>query len=130
MIFKEFCREFATDEPIQIRSMYPIEFTPVENELIRRAHILSNNIKHKMDVLDRIEISYIEEKLKDKDAVVEILESCYHGEIPGFLPMHLTAILYDCDPEEFNNLSADKQQIIKTLAVYICISAKDKISKK
>lgn len=135
MYFLTFAQQFAPDEIIQIdpktESTYSElidgrgSFDDNEKVLIQRAHVLCNQIVNRMDKLDRTEIYHVESALSDKSAVIDILESHYHGEIPDIVPIYLSRVLYKT---EFNALDQTQQQIIKTLAVYICISAKDKIT--
>lgn len=128
MSFLQYANDFASDDLLHIE---PIdrELTPVENELVRRAHICIRTIKHQRDNFDRISLGYVEEYLHDTKEVSSIMETVYNGDVPDILPLTLASDLYDVDYSGFNDLTSDQQKIIKTLAMYICISAKDTITK-
>lgn len=79
---------------------------------------LVNDIKNKLEFLDRVSIPYIEGKFDKLDNVGKILEFTKHEDIPDELINMLSYKLYDC---HFNQLSNDKRSIIAVLSVYILI---------
>lgn len=119
MIFSKFCKQFAT--PVIVTDDLELSETPSE-DVIKRVNVLCNEImKPKMDILDKIEISFIEARLQDMEHVEDVLEHHYNGDVPDYLLHMLSTNLYG---SEFNQLNLDQQAIIKTLSVYLCISMK------
>ena len=116
MKFLQFCRQIATpvivEEPLDPNST-------VSDDIKSRANVLCDIMKTKMDILDRIEIPFIEARFQDIDHVEDILEKYHNGDVPDYLLKLFSTNLYG---QEFTSLNLDQQAIIKTLSVYICIS--------
>ena len=115
MVFSQFCKRLATNEVIT----ETMNVTDVNDDVKGRAHALCQIMKPKMDILDKIEIGFIEEAFRDMDKVERLLAEYNDGEVPDYLLKTLSATLYG---PEFTSLNPDQQSIIKILGVYICIS--------
>ena len=115
MVFSQFCKRLATNEVIT----ETMNVTDINDDVKGRAHALCQIMKPKMDILDKIEIGFIEEAFRDMDKVERLLAEYNDGEVPDYLLKTLSATLYG---PEFTSLNPDQQSIIKILAVYICIS--------
>jgi hypothetical protein len=113
MIFTDFCKRVASSEAIQ-----QLDVKPVNEALEQRVNVLCEIMEPKMDILNRVEIPFIEEKFMDMDYVAKILSGYNQGDIPDYLLKTLSERLYKT---EFTALNSDRQSIIKTLSVYICI---------
>lgn len=77
------------------------------------------NMKPKMDILDKVNIPYIEKVFDMKPEVIfkYLNESC-DGDIPDGVINVLSTKLY---AKDFNDMSAGEQAIIKVLSVYLMI---------
>lgn len=115
MVFSQFCKRLATNEVIA----ETMNVTDVNDDVKGRAHALCQIMKPKMDILDKIEIGFIEEAFRDMDKVERLLAEYNDGEVPDYLLKTLSKTLYG---PEFTSLNPDQQSIIKILGVYICIS--------
>lgn len=113
MIFTDFCKRVASSEAIK-----QLDVKPVNEALEKRVNVLCEIMEPKMDILNRVEIPFIEEKFMDMDYVTKILSEYNQGDIPDYLLKTLSERLYKT---EFTALNSDRQSIIKTLSVYICI---------
>jgi hypothetical protein len=118
MVFSQFCKRLATNEAITDT----MNVTDVNDDVKGRAHALCQIMKPKMDILDRIEIGFIEEAFRDMDRAEKVLAEYNDGYVPDYLLKTLSETLYG---HEFTSLNADQQSIIKILSAYICISIQD-----
>jgi hypothetical protein len=112
--FKQFCIN-ATNPVIpdidpDAEKEYPEYDTIIEH--------VSDDIKNKMEFLDRVSIPCIEGKFDKLDDIGKILEFMHQEDIPDGLLNTFSYKVFDC---HFNTLSNDKRSIIAVLSVYILI---------
>jgi protoporphyrinogen oxidase len=81
---------------------------------------LVNYVKPKKDILDKVEIPFIEKTFTSKTdkEVREILDKSCQCEIPDGLINTLSSRIY---AKSFNEMSVSEQSIINVLAVYLMI---------
>jgi hypothetical protein len=91
----------------------------VPDILKTRAQVLISIMRTKMEILDRIEIAFVERVFDDMDKAEKLLAEYNHGDIPDYLLKELSEKLYH---RQMKELTDDEQTIIKTLSLYICIS--------
>ena len=113
MIFSAFCKRVSTYDMIT-----QLDVKPVNKELEKRIDVLCEIMEPKMEILDRIEVPFVENKFVDIEYVSKILSTYNQGDIPDYLLKTLSQRLYRT---EFTALNSDRQSIIKTLSAYICI---------
>ena len=122
MKFLQFCQRITTPFIVVENLSNDAEMTP---DVRGRVSVLCHIMKPKMEILDRVEIPFIEALFHDMDVVEDIMEQEYNCNVPDYLLREFSTELYGLD---FASLNADQQAIIKTLSVYICISPfRDKI---
>lgn len=117
MIFDQFCKQIASNE--LLTDPIVCSEDDADDILKERAQALCGIMRLKMNKLDRIEIPFIEENLKDLNRVEQLLSEYNQGEIPDYLLMTFSEKLYGIP---FNELNIDQQSVIKTLSIYICVS--------
>ena len=119
MFFEQFCMNVASDihitEPLNDVSQVP------SYDIQSRVHNLIKQLVYKMDILDHVHVWYVENALSDMTEVEEKLKSFNNGDVPDWVINELSTNLYR---QSFQELNKNQQSIIKTLAVYICISGK------
>lgn len=123
MYFQEFCMRIANPDHITT-PLSPIE--EPSYEIQRLTHVLIVQLVNRMGILDHTHVWHVENafnELESMDRIEEILKERYNGEIPNWVIESLAMNLYRV---RFHELNETQQAIIKTLAVYICISAKGK----
>ena len=114
MIFEQFCKYHATNEQIS-----SIDVKDVDRNVQERAHALCQIMKPKMEILDKVNIPFIENEFnKTPNELYKVLNPTCHGEIPDGLMNVLGQELYQ---KHFNDMSVSEQAIIKVLAVYLMI---------
>jgi len=117
MLFGQFCKQFASNELITE------PFTDAEtasDDIKARAQVLCDIMKPKMDILDKVEVVFIEAALQDPEYVESTLAQYNQGDIPDYLFKKFSETLYQTP---FQELTLEQQSIIKTLSAYICVSA-------
>jgi hypothetical protein len=116
MKFATLCRNLSTGNHLKTVSdtfEYPDQLKDVVDSLV-------HYVRPKRDVLDKVEIPFIEKTFTSKtDAEVrEILEKSCNCEIPDGIINTLSTRIYD---KSFNEMSVGEQSIINVLAVYLMI---------
>lgn len=119
-MFQEFCLSIASGEHLnepgpESSALYAEH----DVDLKQRADALVEIMKNKMGILDRVPIPFIEEAFIDHDRVEMLLKNFRNGDVPDYLLIVFSQRLYG---REFADLTVEQQAIIKTLAMYICIS--------
>ena len=107
--FKQFCINTVTPEHVDI--IPSGIFTPDKMYVN-----IVNSIKPKMEILDRVNIPFIEATFEDMDAVTEILRE--DQDVPDEMLGDLSTKLYG---KEFNTLDNEEQSIIKVIGCYLQI---------
>jgi hypothetical protein len=115
MRFYQKCQYLATQ---MILTTDPDNFD-YPDSLSKNVKTLISNIKPKLDILDKINIPYIENVFDTKPEVLKktLQESC-NCDIPDGLINTLAKGLYSKD---FNTMDISEQAIIKVLSVYLMI---------
>lgn len=113
MKFKEFCLSKATKKPFDLKDT---EVTVPERYKVPTESMITI-MKNKVDILDRINIPFIESAFDD-DYVTILKEKLPDGEVPEWIVRRLTEGLYGKYP---SMLDEAEQAIIKVLTTYICI---------
>ena len=116
MRFATLCRNLSTGNHLTTNpdiTEYPDCLSEVMDSLV-------NYIKPKKDILDKIEIPFIEKTFTSKTdkEVRKILEESCQCEIPDGLINTLSSRIYETS---FNEMSVSEQSIINVLAVYLMI---------
>lgn len=115
--FLAFCKKIATSD--NIVDDIDINDVEVPEKYLDETDNLISSIKPKLNRLDKISISFIQNVFEDIDNVVERLnEDCILGDIPDSIINYLSSNLYG---KTFGELTDDEMSIIKVLACYICI---------
>lgn len=118
MAFLEFCLSKANgdqfDSPFFTEDHDVVSIPPKYEGPTK---VLIKNMKIKRDILDRVNIPYIESAFEgDYKSILD--EKLEDGEIPDPLIEHLADGIYG---DKINNLDYNQRAIIKVLSVYICI---------
>lgn len=114
MKFKQFCINIANPDHIDIPTTSTTSYEPdkmYEN--------IINIMKPKMDILDKINVPFIEATFEDMDEVVTLLEN-NSSDISDGMILRLAENLYE---NHFNNLNDEEQAIIKVIACYLSIQS-------
>ena len=106
MAFLDVCRKLATNEAVTIGT----DEMEVPEHLKTRTDALIESMKPKMDRLDKISISFIE----------NVFDDC-HIEDFGVCTGILNKLSNSLYGKLFDDLVVDEQAIIKVLTGYICI---------
>lgn len=117
MYFQEFCNMVATTE--RIDDDLNVDESVVTDDMKRRAKALCSIMSTKVDIADRIEIPYIESAFQNLSKAETALQLYNDGDVPDYLLKEFSTNLYH---QELKELTDEQQNIIKTLAAYICIS--------
>lgn len=115
--FKKFCLNIASPQHVDIDE----SITEIPDVYQKRLDVLISNMKNKMEIINRISISFIEEAFDDADDTFQVLDSNDNGDIPVGIISKLSKELYH---KSFNTLADDEQAIIKVLACYLSIQLK------
>ena len=112
--FKQFCINITNPD------IPNIETTECDcpDELKQSVKIISNDISHKIDFLDRVSIPYIEARFENLDQIETLLEFMELEDIPDTLLNHVAISTFG---EVFNSLSNVNRSIIVVLTIYILI---------
>lgn len=115
MKFYQKCQYLATQ---MIMTTDPDDFN-YPDSLSKKVKTLITNIKPKLDILDKINIPYIENVFDVKPEILRksLQESC-DCNIPDGLINTIAKELYSKD---FNSMDISEQAIIKVLSVYLMI---------
>ena len=116
MLFGQFCKQFASNELIT-EPFTDSETAP--DDIKARAQVLCDIMMPKMDILDKVEVVFIEAALQDPEYVESTLAQYNQGDIPDYLFKKFSETLYQTP---FQELTLEQQSIIKTLSAYICVS--------
>lgn len=112
--FKQFCVNITNNDIPDISDEMDI--------LIERKSAIDHiggDIKHRVDILDKISIPYVEKKFEDLNSVTESLERSGNTDIPDGIMNNFSKKIFDT---KFNNLESGwKRSIIAVLSVYILI---------
>lgn len=128
MSFQSFCTRMATPDTIPDQLVESDK--PFNDDIATRVNSLCDIMMNKMNILDRVNVSFIESAMEDP-ARVEFLMNRFNmnpedpstaGNVPDDLLIVFSRRLYQ---KEFHQLTAEQQSIIKILSVYICISTQD-----
>lgn len=114
MKFKQFCINIANPDHINIPATSTTSYEPdkmYEN--------IINIMKPKMDILDKINVPFIEATFEEMDEVVTLLEN-NSSDISDGMILRLAENLYE---NHFNNLNDEEQAIIKVIACYLSIQS-------
>jgi hypothetical protein len=115
MKFYQKCQQLATPT---INETDPDDFD-YPDSIDTKLHALISNVKPKLQILDKINIPYIENAFDIKpDVLKEHLEKSCECIIPDGLINTLSKELFNKD---FNNMIVSEQAIIKVLSVYLMI---------
>lgn len=96
-----------------------VDESVVTDDMKRRVKALCSIMSTKVGIADRIEIPYIESAFQNLDKAEAVLQSYNDGDVPDYLLKEFSTNLYH---QELKELTDEQQNIIKTLAAYICIS--------
>lgn len=117
MYFQEFCNMVASTG--RIDDDLNVDESVVTDDMKRRMKALCSIMSTKIDIADRIEIPYIESAFQNLGKAETALQSYNDGDVPDYLLKEFSTNLYH---QELKELTDEQQNIIKTLAAYICIS--------
>ena len=116
--FLNFCKRIATASLITIETPSDPNVVEIPFHLENDITALVNNVKPKLNRIDRVHITYIEAAFQDMDKINEILDNVYGYDVDDGIPYALAKYLYDTS---FNELDVDRQSIIKVLTIYILV---------
>lgn len=115
MTFEQFCLEFASPDVFDI---------PTDGQIAPRFHeqanLLMMNCRSQIQRANNVKLTYIQNKLKDYDAISDILESKYNGEVDEGLMNGLSFVMFGVS---YNFLSESAKAIIKTLTIYVMLQS-------
>ncbi len=117
MNFLDLCKRVATNE--HISEIIQCDEDKVPYDIKQRVDALCDIMRNKLDILNNIEIPFIEAAFSDMERAEKLLSEYNDGDVPDYLLKELSTRLYH---ENFHELDVTKQSIIKTLSAYICIS--------
>ncbi len=120
MVFQQMCNRVATRERIDEDII--VDETSVPDDIKGRTHALCNIMRTKVEILDRIEIPFIDKAFEDIDKAEHLLMEYNHGDIPDYLLKEFSTNLYH---QEMKDLTDDQQSVIKVLSAYIIIAHQD-----
>lgn len=120
MIFQQLCNRVATRERIDEDII--VDETSVPDDIKGRTHALCNIMQTKMEILDCIEIPFIDNAFADMDNAELLIQGYNHGDIPDYLLKEFSTKLYH---QEMKDLNDDQQSVIKVLSAYIIIAHQD-----
>ena len=124
--FQQFCNQHASGEWITDQlDTASFEFSK-EYDMPTRIRSMIEIMKPKVNIVDKINVPLIESASADISEVESKLKDFNNGDIPDCILVELSNGLYGESDQPFTSLTIDQQNIIKILAVYICISAMDK----
>ena len=114
MKFKQFCVNIANPDHVDISTNGTTSYEPD-----KMCENIINIMKPKMDILDKINVPFIEATFEDMDEVVTLLEN-NSSDISDGMILRLAENLYE---NHFNNLDDEEQAIIKVIACYLSIQS-------
>lgn len=118
MNFQEFCNSLANNQLIVDALPESVDTFGLETRVNAMIAIMEN----KVNILDKIHVDFIQSAMADMSVVEKKLKQFNDGDVPDYVLIRLSDGLYG---KQFNELTICQQNIIKILAVYICISALD-----
>lgn len=104
----------STDDPLIID---PVN-TGIPDKYVQAVEVMVSSMKLKRDVFDRISVPFIEEAFISQDWVSCLESNLVMGEIPDGIIKRLSEGIYE---KPVSELDVSQQEIIRILAVYICI---------
>ena len=114
MKFKQFWVNIANPDHVDIPATGVSSYEPD-----KMCENIINIMKPKMDILDKVNVPFIEATFEDMDEVISLLEN-NSSDISDGMILCLSERLYE---KHFNNLSDEEQAIIKVLACYLSIQS-------
>lgn len=112
MTFKQFCINISNPEHVDIPTTSTTPYKP--DDMYEN---IINTMKPKMDILDRINVPFIEAVFDNMEEVKDLLEN-NSPDIPDGMILDISEKLYK---DHFNNLNDEEQAIIKVIACYLSI---------
>ena len=116
MTFEQFCLEFASPDVIDI----PTNSVEIPSRFNEQVNLLVANCRSQIQRAHNVKLTYIQNKLKDYDAISDILESKYNGEVDDQLMNGLSFAMFGVF---YNFLSESAKAIIKTLTIYVMLQS-------
>ncbi len=115
MKFQQKCESLSTNQHLEINT----DTTEYPYAIETKLKSLINIMKPKMEILNKINIPFIEKELdRTPQELQMILERSCGCEIPDGVINVLSKELYN---KSFNSMSVSEQAIIKVLSVYLMI---------